>query len=89
MESDYCHTAQTIGKHDILISCGFDAHQNDPLGGMDLTETAFGKMTQMLIKIAKSSSKNRILSLFEGGYDPSANGLCLYEHLKELILNNE
>jgi acetoin utilization deacetylase AcuC-like enzyme len=68
----------------ILISCGFDAHRNDRLGGMELSEQAFGTMTSQLVDIAEKYSEGRILSLFEGGYTPAANAASLYYHLKEL-----
>jgi len=68
----------------ILISCGFDAHFDDPLGGMEMTEEAFGDMTGQLVALSDKYCEGRILSVFEGGYDPVSNGLCLYNHLKEL-----
>ena len=68
----------------IIISCGFDSHRDDPLGGMSLTEAAFGEMTAMLVKAADKHCEGKILSVFEGGYNSRANGLCLYNHLKEM-----
>jgi acetoin utilization deacetylase AcuC-like enzyme len=68
----------------VIISCGFDAHIDDPLGGMGMTEQAYGEMTRMLVELSGRHCMGRILSVFEGGYDPTANGLCLYHHLKEL-----
>ncbi|MEW5924275.1 MAG: histone deacetylase [Candidatus Zixiibacteriota bacterium] len=68
----------------IIISCGFDSHRADPLGGLSLTEKAFGNVTGMLVKTANKHCEGRILSVFEGGYNSDANGLCLYEHLKEM-----
>jgi acetoin utilization deacetylase AcuC-like enzyme len=68
----------------IIISCGFDAHRDDPLGGMNMTEHGLGAMTRMLVDLAKTYSSGKILSLFEGGYNPTANGQCLYHHLREL-----
>lgn len=68
----------------ILISCGFDAHRNDLLGGMNLTEQAFGAMTSVLVDVADEFSGGRIFSLFEGGYTPAANAASLYYHLKKL-----
>ncbi len=72
----------------IIISAGFDGHKDDPLGGLNLTERTYGEMTQALKVISKKYGEGRILSLFEGGYDPKANGLSLYEHLKELQKDN-
>lgn len=68
----------------IIISCGFDPHRDDPLGEMMLTEKAFGRMTELLVATANEHSEGRMLSILEGGYSSNANGLCLYEHLKEM-----
>lgn len=68
----------------IIISCGFDAHVDDPLGGMGMTEDAYGEMTRLLVELSNRYSKGRILSLLEGGYNGVSNGLCLYQHLKKL-----
>jgi acetoin utilization deacetylase AcuC-like enzyme len=69
----------------IIIGAGFDAHADDPLGGMNLTENVFGEMTAALVRVADKYCDGRILSLFEGGYDPDANARCLYRHMKELV----
>jgi len=68
----------------VIIGSGFDAHNRDPLGGMELSEEAFGKMTALLVKVADRYSSGRILSIFEGGYDPEGNARSLYYHLREL-----
>ncbi len=68
----------------IIITSGFDAHNRDPLGGMELTEEAFGKMTASMVQLANEYSSGKILSLFEGGYDPEGNAHSLYHHLREL-----
>jgi len=69
----------------IIIGAGFDAHRDDPLGGLNLSENAFGEMTAGLVEIADKYCDGRILSLFEGGYSPTANARSLYCHIKELI----
>ncbi|MCX6827156.1 MAG: histone deacetylase [candidate division Zixibacteria bacterium] len=71
----------------IVITAGFDAHRHDPLGGMNLTEYIFGIITQRLLKIANKYADGRVLSILEGGYNPLANALSLYCHLKELQEN--
>ena len=68
----------------IIVSCGFDSHRDDPLSGMKLTEQAFGRMTALLVELADKCCAGKILSIFEGGYNSTANGLCLYNHLREL-----
>jgi acetoin utilization deacetylase AcuC-like enzyme len=68
----------------ILISAGFDAHRDDPLAGLDLTETAYGRMTQCLKAIAKDSAKERIVSVLEGGYNLGALARSVETHLRGL-----
>ncbi len=71
----------------IIIGAGFDAHRDDPLGGMNVSDKAFGAMTSFLVKTADTHCGGRILSLFEGGYNPTANARSLYHHVKELQKN--
>ena len=53
----------------ILVSAGFDPHQRDPLGGMEVTEQGFGAMARTLIDLARKFADGRIAFLLEGGYD--------------------
>ena len=53
----------------LLISAGFDAHANDPLGEMRLTSDAFGAMTMELRTVAEQFSRGRLVAVTEGGYD--------------------
>jgi len=57
----------------VLVSAGFDAYCNDPLGGMAVTEGGFATMTNMLMNIAEKHSAGKMLCALEGGYD--LNGL--------------
>ena len=47
----------------ILVSAGFDAHESDPLGGMNLTEPGYQRMVQILMHLAgKYSSEQACFS---------------------------
>lgn len=50
----------------LIISAGFDAHRDDPLANMMLTESSYGKMTEQVMGIAP------IVSVLEGGYNLDA-----------------
>jgi acetoin utilization deacetylase AcuC-like enzyme len=63
----------------LLISAGFDAHRDDPLGGMALTETSYGKFTTLLKGLAP------ILSVLEGGYSLPALSRSVESHLRALL----
>jgi acetoin utilization deacetylase AcuC-like enzyme len=53
----------------LLVSAGFDAHERDPLAGMQLTSTAFGAMTGELRRVAEECCGGRLVLITEGGYD--------------------
>ena len=69
----------------IIISAGFDAHRDDPLAGMNLTEEAFHKMTKLTNEVARKFSNSKILSVLEGGYNLKALALSVESHLKGLL----
>ena len=56
----------------VLISAGFDAHRDDPLASMGLTEEGYAALTGIVAGIARRHSKGRILSCLEGGYNLNA-----------------
>jgi acetoin utilization deacetylase AcuC-like enzyme len=58
----------------LLVSAGFDAHEDDPLGGMRLTTGAFAAMTAELHAIATEHCAGRLVVVTEGGYDLRALG---------------
>jgi acetoin utilization deacetylase AcuC-like enzyme len=68
----------------ILVSAGFDTHQNDPLGGMEVTENGFARMTQVLMEIAESTAQGRLVLTLEGGYDVSGESRSVKAVLREL-----
>jgi acetoin utilization deacetylase AcuC-like enzyme len=53
----------------VIVSAGFDAHEDDPLGGLRLTADAFGAMTAELRAVAEECCRGRIVVVTEGGYD--------------------
>jgi acetoin utilization deacetylase AcuC-like enzyme len=53
----------------ILVSAGFDAHMDDPLGGMRLTPRGFGRLTATVAAIADECCGGRVVAITEGGYD--------------------
>lgn len=55
-----------------LVSAGYDAHAQDPLGGMQLDAAGFGMMTRMLADTLRELRKPRIGFLLEGGYNVAA-----------------
>jgi acetoin utilization deacetylase AcuC-like enzyme len=52
----------------ILIVAGFDAHHEDPIGRMKITESAFADLTRLLLHLRNMANDPPILFALEGGY---------------------
>jgi acetoin utilization deacetylase AcuC-like enzyme len=48
----------------VLVSAGFDAHEDDPLGELELTEAAFRELAASCARLAP-----RVAAVLEGGYN--------------------
>ncbi|MGF1484415.1 MAG: histone deacetylase [Opitutales bacterium] len=69
----------------LLISAGFDAHKEDPLGGLALTSEDFGTLTCELQALAAEVCQGRLVSVLEGGYHLNALGESVVAHLEALL----
>lgn len=56
----------------IFISCGFDAHESDPLGGMNLKDESYFKFYELIKDLKKP-----ITMFLEGGYNPDVIFRCI------------
>jgi acetoin utilization deacetylase AcuC-like enzyme len=61
----------------ILLSAGFDAYMDDPLGGMRVTAGGFGRLTAALARVADDCCDGRVVAVTEGGYDLKGLADCL------------
>ena len=57
-----------------IVSCGFDAHEDDPLAAMRVTRSGYAAMTAIVRELAEDLSGGRMLFALEGGY--SLRGLA-------------
>ncbi|WP_171207118.1 histone deacetylase family protein [Ruegeria sp. HKCCA0235A] len=69
----------------IIISAGFDAHQDDPLANLNWATDDFAWITAELCRIADEVCDGRIVSTLEGGYDLNALAQATRAHVEELI----
>lgn len=68
----------------IFISAGFDAHREDDLGQLGLTEQDYIWITSRIKDVANAHAKGRIVSSLEGGYNLSALGRSVEAHIRVL-----
>lgn len=69
----------------ILISAGFDAHREDPVGSLGLEVEDFAELTDIVRGIATTHAGGRIVSVLEGGYHPERLAESVEVHLERLI----
>jgi Deacetylases, including yeast histone deacetylase and acetoin utilization protein len=68
----------------IFVSAGFDAHREDDMGQLGMTEQDYAWITMRIKDVARRFSKGRIVSCLEGGYALSALARSVEAHLRVL-----
>ncbi len=68
----------------LMVSAGFDAHRDDDMAGLRLTEADYAWVTAEVKRIAEKYAQRRIVSVLEGGYELPALGRSALAHLKVL-----
>jgi len=58
----------------LLVSAGFDAHEDDPLAGLEVTTDGYRELAQMIKGWAAARSDGRSVWALEGGYNLQALG---------------
>jgi acetoin utilization deacetylase AcuC-like enzyme len=69
----------------VIISAGFDAHRDDPLASMGLTEEGYADLTRLVAGIALRHCRGRLISCLEGGYNLTALGASVDRHIQALL----
>ncbi|WP_435007457.1 histone deacetylase family protein [Tundrisphaera lichenicola] len=68
----------------VLLSAGFDAHAEDPVGNLGLEVEDFEEMTRGVIAVAEAHAGGRLVSVLEGGYNVPILAGCVASHLETL-----
>ncbi|MDH3210862.1 MAG: histone deacetylase [Myxococcales bacterium] len=63
--------ARAFDPQVMLVSCGFDAHRDDPLAAMQVTREGFRAMTALVRSLADDLCDGRLAFVLEGGYAES------------------
>ena len=84
VERDWLPALDAFRPQLILVSAGFDAHADDPLGDLLLGEDDFAWVTSLIVNAAEQHAEGRIVSVLEGGYDLPALGRSVVAHLQAL-----
>ena len=69
----------------LLISAGFDAHEDDPLANLNWSTEDFAWLTRELCKVADATCAGRVVSSLEGGYNLDALAASVAVHVAGLM----
>jgi acetoin utilization deacetylase AcuC-like enzyme len=69
----------------LMISAGFDAHQNDPLAHINLSRDAYRQMGRILLDLAGQTAAGRLITVLEGGYNLEVLEECTEDHVRLLL----
>jgi acetoin utilization deacetylase AcuC-like enzyme len=67
-----------------LISAGFDSRVDDPLGSFTVDDQGFRELTRIMLEIAHLGGSGRLVSVLEGGYNPTGLAAAVAAHVDEL-----
>ncbi len=73
----------------LIISAGYDAHVEDPIGGMRVTEPGFREMMEVAVDLAARHCQGKLIVILEGGYQASALARCVADAIEVLDLGGE
>ena len=85
VERQWLMQLETYQPDLLLVSAGFDAHIDDPLGQLNFVDTDYEWITACIIDLANRYAKGRIVSTLEGGYDLTALGQSVAAHMAVLM----
>jgi acetoin utilization deacetylase AcuC-like enzyme len=69
----------------VIVSAGFDAHRDDPVGSLELETEDFEPLTNAVLDIADQYADGKIVSVLEGGYNTGALAGSVALHLETLL----
>ena len=68
----------------VILSAGFDAHAEDPVGNLGLEVEDFEAMTRDVLGVAEGHAEGRVVSVMEGGYNVPILAGCVAAHLQAM-----
>jgi acetoin utilization deacetylase AcuC-like enzyme len=69
----------------LLISAGFDARVDDPIGGLRWSDETFAAMTRRAVGHAEKWCDGKVVSMLEGGYNPAGLASAALAHVKAMV----
>jgi acetoin utilization deacetylase AcuC-like enzyme len=84
-EAELTKAADQCRPELVLVSAGFDAHAEDPIGSLGLDTDDFAVFTRLVQQVADTHASSRLVSCLEGGYNVERLADCVELHLETLL----
>lgn len=69
----------------VLVSAGYDAHKEDPLARINITEVTYRAYMEALCRIAAAYSDSKLVGFLEGGYNLEVIPILVHNHIRQLV----
>ncbi len=69
----------------ILVSAGFDAHEDDDMSGINLSTSGYSWIMNRVMGLAERYARGRLISILEGGYSLSRLPELACNHMEILL----
>jgi len=88
-ENMLTRAADVVKPDLVIVSAGFDAHADDPVGSLGLETEDFERLTEMVLQVADTHCNGRLVSILEGGYNVDRLADCVEVHLEKLLKHQQ
>lgn len=68
LKEDFVPAFDEFAPEVILVSAGFDAHEDDDMSGISLSTAGFSRIMKTVVELAERHAGGRLISVLEGGY---------------------
>ena len=69
----------------IFVSAGYDAHADDDMSGVGLTDGDFSWVGEQIMRVSRDSADSRVIFALEGGYELGSLARCVENHIRMLM----
>ena len=69
----------------ILVSAGFDAHEDDDMSNINLSTSGYSWIMNRVMELAERHAQGRVISILEGGYSLSRLPELTCNHMEILL----
>ncbi|HXF18591.1 MAG TPA: histone deacetylase family protein [Burkholderiales bacterium] len=84
VEREWIPALHDFAPQMIFVSAGFDAHRDDDMASLALSESDYAWVTRQIVDVAQRYADRRIVSTLEGGYNLEALARSVAAHVRGL-----